>query len=457
MSFSVRDQHVAVVGAARSGVAAALLLSERGARVTLTEMRLHLETEVAARLRSAGVGIELGQHRLETFTSAQLIVVSPGVPLDLLPIAAAKEAGISIIGEIELASRFLTGRVVAITGTKGKSTTTTLTGHMFKTGGLKALVGGNIGTPLSSQVADSTPDTIHIVEVSSFQLETTDTFHPWIAVLLNLSSDHLDRHVSMEDYGAAKARIFANQTSTDWAVVNADDPQTLFLAKAARARKVQFSLEGRIEEGVVNRSGVICDVRDGHVTPLVPLSSVRLLGPHLFTDVMAATTVARIAGVSRQAMVRAVESFSGLEHVLEPVAVIDGVRFVNDSKATNIDAAQRSIESFDRRLVVIMGGRYKSGDFTSLRDPLRSRAANVVAIGEAAPLIETALNDAVAVHKVATLPAAVRHAFELAPKGGIVLLAPACASFDMFRDYAERGRAFKDEVMKLAMEAKRRE
>jgi UDP-N-acetylmuramoylalanine--D-glutamate ligase len=330
-------------------------------------------------------------------------------------------------------------------------------GLMFKTGGLRALVGGNIGTPLSSQVADSTPDTFHIVEVSSFQLETTETFHPWIAVLLNLSSDHLDRHASMADYGAAKARIFANQTSTDWAVVNADDPQTLLLATATRARKVRFSLEGRIDEGVVNRSGVICDVRDGRVTPLVPLSSVRLLGRHLFTDVVAATTVAHIAGVSRHAMVRAVESFSGLEHALEPVAVIDDVRFVNDSKATNVDAAQRSIESFDRGLVAIMGGRYKSGDFTVLREPLRSRGADVVAIGEATPLIEKALDGAVAVHKVQTLPDAVRRAFALAPKGGIVLLAPACASFDMFRDYAERGRAFKNEVMKLAMEAKRSE
>jgi UDP-N-acetylmuramoylalanine--D-glutamate ligase len=454
MKFSVSGSNVTVVGAARSGVAAALLLAERGAHVTLSEMRLDLEREAADRLRRAGVGVELGGHRVETFTSANLVVVSPGVPLDLLPISAARDAGIPIIGELELAARFLSGRVVAITGTKGKSTTTTLTGHMFSADGLKALVGGNIGTPLSAQVGDSTPDTFHIVEVSSFQLQATETFHPWIAVLLNLSSDHLDRHASMEDYAAAKARIFANQTAADWAVVNADDPQTLSLAKAARARQVQFSLDGRIDEGIVNRAGVICDVRDGHVTPLVPLSSIRLLGRHLVSDVMAATTVARIAGVSRHAMVRAVESFNGLEHALEPVAVVDGVRFVNDSKATNIEAAQRAIESFDRGVVVIMGGRYKGGDFTELREPLRSRSASVVAIGEATPLLERALGGAAAVHKADTLPAAVRRAFELAGSDGVVLLAPACASFDMFRDYAERGRAFKAEVMKLAAEAK---
>ena len=231
MSFSVQGHNVTVAGAARSGIAAALLLAERGARVTLTDARSELEPSESNQLRDARVALELSAQRLETFTSADLLVVSPGIPLDQPQIAAAREAGVPIMGEIELASRWLTGRIVAITGTKGKSTTTTLTGRMFTAGGLTAVVGGNIGTPLSSQVAGSTPETFHIVEVSSFQLETTETFHPWIAVLLNLSSDHLDRHGSMEAYGAAKARIFANQTPEDWAVINADDPQTLALAQ----------------------------------------------------------------------------------------------------------------------------------------------------------------------------------------------------------------------------------
>jgi len=430
MSFSVRGQNVTVAGAARSGIAAALLLAERGARVTLTDARSELEPSESNQLRDARVALELGAQRLETFTSADLLVVSPGIPLEEPQIAAAREAGVPVMGEIELASRWLTGRIVAITGTKGKSTTTTLTGRMFTAGGLTAVVGGNIGTPLSSQVAASTPETFHIVEVSSFQLETTETFHPWIAVLLNLSSDHLDRHGSMEAYGAAKAKIFANQTPDDWAVINADDPQTLALARAGRARKVFFSAD----------------------TPLVPLSSIRLIGRHLVADVMAAATVAQLAGVPADAMVRAVESFSGLEHALEPVAVVDGVRFVNDSKATNVEAAQRAIESFDTGLVVIMGGRFKSGDFSLLRDPLRSRDAKVVAIGEAASMIERALQGAVPVEVAATLEAAVRRAYELARAQGtegVVLLAPACASFDMFRDYAERGRAFKKEVLKV--------
>ena len=390
MSFSVRGQNVTVVGAARSGVAAALLLAQRGARVTLTDGGAeHRSSARRSSCATRASSSSWAAHRRETFTSADLLVLSPGVPLDQPAIVAAREAGVRVIGEIELASRWLSGRIVAITGTKGKSTTTTLTGRMFTAGGLKAIVGGNIGTPLSSQVAASTPETFHIVEVSSFQLETTDTFHPWIAVLLNLSSDHLDRHGSMEVYGAAKAKIFANQTPDDWAVINADDPQTLALARAARAQKVFFS---------------------GN-TPLVPLSSIRLIGRHLVADVMAAATVAQIAGVPHDAIVRAVESFTGLEHALEPVAVVGGVRFVNDSKATNIEAAQRAIESFDRGLVVIMGGRFKSGDFSLLREPLRSRDARVVAIGEAAPLIERAFEGAVPVEHAATLEAAVRRAY----------------------------------------------
>jgi UDP-N-acetylmuramoylalanine--D-glutamate ligase len=436
MTFSVRGQHVTVVGAARSGVAAALLLAHRDARVTLTEDGTEIDRTASDQLRAAGVALELGGHRRETFTSADLLVLSPGVPLDQPEIVAARKAGVQMMGEIELASRWLSGRIIAITGTKGKSTTTTLTGRMFAAGGLQALVGGNIGTPLSSQVEASTPETFHIVEVSSFQLETTDTFHPWIAVLLNLSSDHLDRHGSMDVYGAAKAKIFSNQTPDDWAVLNADDPQTLELARAARAQKVLFSAN----------------------TPIVPLSSIRLIGRHLVADVMAAATVAHIAGVPQDAIVRAVESFTGLEHALEPVADVGGVRFVNDSKATNIEAAQRAIESFGRGLVVIMGGRFKSGDFSLLREPLRSRDARVIAIGEATPLIERAFEGAAPVEPAATLQAAVPRAYEVARAEGrdVVLLAPACASFDMFRDYAERGQVFKKEVMKL-VERKKRE
>lgn len=452
-TFSVDGKMVAVVGAARSGIAAALLLADRGARVTLTDVKAALDDSAGeGRLRQAGVGVELGGHRPETLNRADLIVLSPGVSRTQPQVAAARDAGVTVIGEIELASRWVSGRIVAITGTKGKSTTTTLTGRMFSAGGFRALVGGNIGTPLSAQVAESTPETFHIVEVSSFQLETIETFHPWIAVLLNFSPDHLDRHASVEEYAAAKTRIFANQTADDWAVINADDPQTLAMARLGRARTVRFATEGEVDEGVAIKAGAIAEIRSGRVTPLVPLSSIRLIGRHLVADVMAAAAVARIAGVPADAMVRAVEGFTGLEHALEPVAIIDGVRFVNDSKATNVEAAQRAIESFETGLVVILGGRFKGGDLGRLRAPLTARQAPVVAMGEAQPLIQQAFKEAVPVHAARSMESAVRSAFGLAPKGGTVLLSPACASFDMFRDYAERGEAFKREVKRLADE-----
>jgi UDP-N-acetylmuramoylalanine--D-glutamate ligase len=454
--FSVEGKKVTVIGGARSGVAAALLLVERAARVTLTDVRPAL-ADIAddRRLRAAGVMLELGEHRLQTLTESDLIVLSPGVPPRQPQVAAARRAGVPVMGEIELASRWLSGRIVAITGTKGKSTTTTLAGRMFDAAGLKALVGGNIGTPLSSQVAESTPETFHIVEVSSFQLETTDSFHPWIAVLLNFSPDHLDRHGSIEEYAQAKMKIFANQTDRDWAVINADDPETLAMARQIRARRLDFAPHRSVKEGIVIKKGMIRDVRDGSDVPLVPLSSIQLVGLHLRADVMAAAAVARIAGVSPDAMVRAVESFAGLEHALEPVATIGGVRFVNDSKATNVEAAKRAIESFDEGLVVILGGRFKGGDLSLLAGPLRkSKAVAVVAMGEAQPLIQAALEGAVPVHLAPNLSSAVRQAFTLAPPGGTVLLSPACSSFDMFHDYAERGATFRQEVKRLAEESR---
>ncbi len=449
-AFTVDGMRVTVIGAARSGVAAAELLVRRGARVTLTDLRPAIEDE--ARLRAAGVGVELGGHRDRTLTDADLIVTSPGVPPRLPALDAARRAGIEVVGEIELASRWLRGRVVAITGTKGKSTTTTLTGRMLEAAGRHVLVGGNIGVALSAQVDDSTDDTIHVVEVSSFQLEATVSFRPWIAVLLNFSPDHLDRHAGVEDYAAAKGRIFANQSADDWAVLNADDPAALAIARGARARQLRFSLGAALADGVVIDGGTI--VRHGPAGrhPLVPLAAIRLIGRHLVADVMAAAAVASLAGVGSEAMTRAVEGFTGLEHALEPAGEVGGVRFVNDSKATNIEAARRAVESFDDGLVVILGGRFKGGSFADLLEPLRARRASVVAIGEARPLITAALGAALVVHDAADMSAAVRTAFASAAPGGTVVLAPACSSFDMFHDYAERGRVFKQEVLRLQEE-----
>ena len=431
-AFSVRGKRVTVVGAARSGVAAAHLLVRRGASVTLSDKRDQLDEEPS--LRSARIELELGGHRRETFTTADLIVLSPGVPGDLPELVAAREAGVPIMGELELAARWLRGRIVAITGTKGKSTTTTLTGRMLEAGGHHVLVGGNIGHALSAQVEKSTTDTIHVVETSSFQLESIDTFHPWIAVLLNFSPDHLDRHASVEEYARAKARIFANQTAGDWAVINADDPAVAALAREARAQRLLFSMGSALSEGVVVSGDAIVRRTANGDERLVPLTSIRLLGPHLVADVLAAAAVASLAGVDAAAMTRAVEGFTGLEHALEPVVDVAGVRFVNDSKATNIEASRRAIESFETGVVVILGGRFKGGDFRDLLDPLRARDAIVVAIGESRPLIHDAFDGALTVHDAENMNQAVRKAFAAAAPGRTVVLAPAGASVDKFRD-----------------------
>jgi UDP-N-acetylmuramoylalanine--D-glutamate ligase len=373
------------------------------------------------------------------------------VPADHPAVAAARAAGVDVIGELELAARWLRGRIVAITGTKGKSTTTTLTGRMLEAGGHKVLVGGNIGHALSAQVEESTDATIHVVEASSFQLETIVTFRPWIAVLLNVSPDHLDRHGTFEAYVEAKTRVFLNQDATDWLIVNADDPAVMTMASAARSRKVAFSMTDSLAAGVVVRGDAIVRRTADGDQALLPLASVRLIGRHLIADVLAASAVASIIGVDSAAMTFAVEGFTGLEHALEPVAEVGGVLFVNDSKATNVEAARRAIESFDS-LVVIMGGRFKGGSLELLRAPLSERGAAVVAIGEARPLLRDVLGGVVPVHEADGMAAAVRKAFAAAAPGAAVVLAPACASFDMFGDYAERGRVFKQEVLRLQEE-----
>jgi UDP-N-acetylmuramoylalanine--D-glutamate ligase len=446
-NFTVAGRRVVVVGAARSGIAAAELLARRGARVTLTAARESFEG--MDRLRGAGVELEVGGHRDQTFAAANLVVVSPGVPLEQPVFDTARARNVEIIGELELASRWVRGRVIAITGTKGKSTTTELTGRILEVAGFTVMVGGNIGAPLSAQVATSTPETVHVVEASSFQLEQIETFHPWIAVMLNFSPDHLDRHPTVHAYGAAKARVFENQDASDWKVINADDPAVLQLAREGRAQTRLFAMRGALESGTAIEGGWIVDRAKQQTTKLVPLDAIHLLGPHLVNDVMAAATVGVIAGAAPVAMTAAVDAFHGLEHAMELVAEVGGVRFVNDSKATNVDAALHSIESFDSGLVPIIGGRFKGGDLRLLRGPLKKRARAVVAIGEAAPLVKDALAGAIDVREAATFESAVKEAFALAKPDGVVLLAPACASFDMFRDYAERGRRFKEEVRKL--------
>ena len=449
--FSVRGSNVVVVGAARSGIAAARLLAGRGAHVTLTEMQSDVGEEVE-RLREVGVNLELGGHRPETLAGADLVVLSPGVSPSLAALERAKRAHVPVISEIELASRWVRGRIVAVTGTKGKSTTTVLLGQMLEAGGWLVRVGGNVGTALSTQVEQSSPEAIHVVEVSSFQLELTTMFRPWIAVFLNLYADHLDRYAGVEAYAAAKARLVANQRSSDTLIVNADDPNVLRLVRDSHARRVSYALREPLTEGVVVADHAIVRRGPGGDELLVPLSAVHLLGRHLLADVLAATAVANLLGVSAETITQAVDRFTGLEHALEPVGEVARVRFVNDSKATNVEAARCAVESCGDHQVVIMGGRFKGGALETLAPVLASRASAVVAIGEARGLIRKALGAVVRVVETEALTDAVRVAYGLASPGGTVLLAPACASLDMFRDYAERGRVFKQAVARLGEE-----
>jgi len=447
--FSVEGRRVTVVGAARSGIAAAELLARRGATVTLSDARPSIAEEAGQRLAAAGVSLELGGHVAGTFDGADLIVMSPGVPPELPVVARARAAGIATIGEVELAFRWLKGRVIAVTGTKGKSTTTALIGRMLDRAGFVVTVGGNIGAPVSAQVEASTAETLHVIEVSSFQLEQIERFRPWVAVMLNFSPDHLDRHRTVEAYASAKARVFENQQASDFAVVNADDQPAMQLASATKASRHLFSRRGVLHEGTVIENGWIVRRSGDRAERLVPLKGIRLLGEHLVDDVMAAATVASIAGANADAMSAAVETFGGLEHAMELVADFEGVRFVNDSKATNVEAAVRSIESFQGGVVAIVGGRFKGGDLRLLRTPIGGRGKAVVAIGEARDLVRRALEDVIDVHDARSMDEAVRMGFELARPSGVVVLAPASASFDMFRDYAERGERFKEAVRRL--------
>jgi UDP-N-acetylmuramoylalanine--D-glutamate ligase len=450
---ALEGMSVLVVGLARSGVAAAEFLSRRGASVVATDVKAEGElSEEALSLRDLGVRLEVGGHRPSTFAGASMVVVSPGVPWDLAELETARSSGAEVMAELELASRHRRGRLAAVTGTKGKSTTTAALGAVLREAGLDVRVGGNIGAPLIGLVEGSTEATVFAVEVSSFQLEGTSRFHPQVAVWLNLSPDHLDRHASLETYVAAKARVFAQQDEADWAVVNADDPVVLREARRARARLLRLRVTGDPlpeGDGAFFRGGDAWMRRDGCEERLFARVDVRVPGSHLAGDLLAAAATARLLGASLDDVARGVAAFAGVEHVLEHVETIDGVAWYNDSKATNVAAAARSIEAFDGRVLVILGGRYKGGDFAVLAPRLRARGSRVLAIGEARERVGAALGGTVPVDACDSLRAAVERARALAEPGDTVLLAPACSSFDMFADYAERGRAFKDEVGRL--------
>jgi UDP-N-acetylmuramoylalanine--D-glutamate ligase len=448
-SIELKNKRVLVVGLGRTGVATALFCAARGAAVAATESRAEGEIgEAVAKLRAAGVALELGGHQEKTFLQQDLIVPSPGVPADAPLLRAARGKGVTIWSEIELAYRFLKGRLIGITGSNGKTTTTSLIEHVLKTAGFPTILAGNIGTPLISCVERMTENTITVVELSSFQLEPIAMFRPNISVFLNLTADHLDRHHTMESYGAAKARIFENQTAEDAAILNADDPATVSYAPTT-PRVYWFSRKQRAAQGAFLRGEDIVFRQEGKEEAVLKRGEIPLVGAHNLENVLAAMAAARLAGADAAAIVKGVRSFAGVEHRLEFVAEISGVRYYNDSKATNVDATLKALDAFPGRILIVLGGKDKDSDYAVLQGPLREKAILALLIGAAAGKIEKQIAGSVAIERADTLEHAVEIASHAARPGDVVLLAPACASFDQFQNYEHRGRLFKDLVRQL--------
>lgn len=429
----MKGKNITIFGMAKSGIAAARRLASLGARVTITESRSakELDQNLIHELEGIGVNFELGGHTDRSILNAEMIVVSPGVHLDMPILEKAAGKGIPIISEIELAYQLLSKPIIAITGTNGKTTTTTLIGEMLKAGGKKAAVGGNIGAPLAA-IDDRELD-YNVAEVSSYQLETIKTFKPWISLILNIQPDHLERHHSMENYTAQKARIFMNQTGDDYLVYNLDDPRVVEMVKPAKAKKIGFSKE---------QAGIIT----------LPPAEIKIPGKHNLENALAAAQTAYLCGVSKETVAEVLKTFPGVEHRIEFVRSVNGVSFYNDSKATNPDSTMVALDTFKGKgLVLILGGRDKGVSLEEMCKKIKDGVKEVLLIGEAAErfreaLVKTGYNN---IHPAGSMDEAVKKSFQLSKKGDHVLLSPACASFDMFSDYEDRGRKFKQIVQQL--------
>ncbi|HZQ44225.1 MAG TPA: UDP-N-acetylmuramoyl-L-alanine--D-glutamate ligase [Acidobacteriaceae bacterium] len=446
--MELKNKRVLVVGLGKSGIAAARFLKARGAQVTVSDIRpAGLIAELPA-LLDAGIMVETGSHGLLTFRRQDLIVVSPGVPLNTPELSTVRAMGMAIIGEFELGVQFLQGQIVAITGSNGKTTTTTLIGEILKASGKPTLVGGNIGRPVVDMVAEATPETWSVLEVSSFQLETIQTFHPKIALVLNITPDHLDRHGSFEAYGAVKSRITENQTADDFLILNAEDEPTKLVAARTKAQIYWFSPRRQVKQGAfVHGESVFFRAKEnGEAEPIMPVSEIPLAGAHNVENVLSAISAARLAGVDAHVIREAVAAFHAVEHRLEFVRELNGVKYFNDSKATNVDATAKAVEAFPGGIYLILGGKDKDSDYSTLSPLLRARVKAVITIGSAAEKIESHLAGVVKIERAGTMDRAVAWARQQAKAGDVVLLAPACSSFDQFENYEHRGRVFKQLV-----------
>jgi len=447
--MELKNKKVLVVGLGKSGLAAALFLRHRGAQVTVSDARSAeaLAKDIPALLEE-GIMVETGGHGLLTFRRQDLIVVSPGVPLNTPELAQVRSFGLPVIGELELAARFLKGKILAITGSNGKTTTTALVGEILEKAGIPTLVGGNIGVPVVSLIEATTDETWSVLEISSFQLESTVEFHPSIAVILNITPDHLDRHGTFENYALAKERIFAAQDANDSVVLNADNARSAQAAVRSHARVYSFSVEHPVERGAWLEQGYLIyrHSEDEPAEAVMPLSGIPLKGTHNVENVLAAVCAARLAGAPVDAIRKAIEDFRAVEHRLEYVATINGVEYYNDSKATNVDATAKAIAAFNSGIHLILGGKDKGSDYTQLAQLLRQRVRAIYTIGTAAAKIESQLRGVVSIRTCETLDVAVNAAANAARPGDVVVLAPACSSFDQFENYEQRGKVFKQLV-----------
>lgn len=445
------EKKVAILGIARSGLACAEVLKRRGAEVILSDVRTAEDLKDILAQAPEGVHVETGGHS-SACLDADMIIVSPGVPKNLAILAAAEADGVEVIGEIELAYRLASAPVIAITGTNGKTTTTILIGEILQKAGLKAPVGGNIGIPLVSLAQE--PADYLVAEVSSFQLETVSEFKPHVALWINFSDDHLNRHGSREAYWEAKKRLFGRQGPEDWAILNADDPAIAPLIGALNARTLAFSRRGELETGVVVSDGwIVYRAPEGDV-PIVRVADIPLRGSHNLENCLAASAVALALGLEPAAIARGIREFKAVEHRIEPVLELEGISYFNDSKGTNYDSTIKAIESFDEHLVLIAGGRDKGGAIDPLVTAISERVAHVVLLGEAAPYFERVLRAGgyQAITMASDLTVAIAEAHAHAQSGGVVLFSPAATSYDMFNNFEERGRTFKALVRDLATE-----
>src|SRR6202049_1522315 len=452
--MDLNGKRVLVVGLGKSGVASALFLKAHGARVTVSDTKTgdELRSEIPV-LLDHGITVEIGGHGERTFRGQDLIVVSPGIPLDAPALVQARALGGSVIGGIELGAGFFGGPIVSITGSNGKTTTTTLTGEIMTAGGFPALVGGNIGTPAIALAERATAESVSVLEVSAVQLETIRSFRPKVAVILNVTPDHLDRHRTFEAYVDAKARILENQQSADLAVLNADDPTCVAMAARTKAQVFWFSRQKEVQQGAWVLEGNILFRQGEQQREIMLVSEIPLKGAHNLENVLAAVCAGALMGCAPEKIRQAVRDFKAVEHRLEYVATIRGVDYYNDSKATNVDATIKALESFPANIHLILGGKDKGSDYTVLNHLLRQREKRVYTIGAAAAKIESQIKAADVVH-AETLENAIRKANATAQSGDVVLLAPACASFDQFKNYEHRGQTFKEIVKGLANESR---